>query len=82
MAREKNDGRVVEDEPLPNGEHVIKNKSYPGKNKTKEVEKSMPSHLGTSVLSQKKRIMNEFVHEIDGFCSNKIYYQDTDYIYP
>ena len=38
----------------------------------------MLSHLGMFVLSHCKRIMNNFVHEIKGYCSNKTYYQDTD----
>ena len=76
-----NDGRVVDYEPLPNGDFVIKYKIDPGIDKIKEVEKIMPSHLGVFLLSQSKRIMNKFDHEIDGFCSNKVNYQDTDSLY-
>ena len=49
--------------------------------KFKEVEKSMPSHLGISVLSQSKRVNIIFVHKIDGSYSNKQFYQDSDSLY-
>ena len=38
----------------------------------------MPSRLGIFVLTHSQRIMNRFVYEIDGFYSNKVYYQETD----
>ena len=41
----------------------------------------MPSRLGIFVLSLSKRIMNKFFHAIDGFYSNRVYYQDTDSVY-
>ena len=41
----------------------------------------MPSHLGMFVLSYSKRIKSKFVHEIYGFYSNKIHYQDTDCLF-
>ena len=42
----------------------------------------MPSQLGAFILSNSKRIMNNFVKVvIDGFKTNKVYYGDTDSIY-
>jgi len=41
----------------------------------------MPSNLGTFILSHSKRIMNNFILEIDGFKNPEIYYTDTDSIY-
>ena len=76
-----NDERVVDYGALPNGENVVKNISDPGIDKIKEVEKSMPTQLDIFVLSQSKGIMNKFDDEIDGFYSNKVYYQDTDSLY-
>ena len=48
-----------------------------------EVKKlnTMPLHLGAFVLSNSKRIMNNFIHAIDGFYTNDVYYRDTDSLY-
>ncbi|ESO90371.1 hypothetical protein LOTGIDRAFT_164298 [Lottia gigantea] len=40
-----------------------------------------PSHLGSFVLSQSKKIMNNFIHVIDGFYKPEIYYTYTDSLY-
>ena len=42
---------------------------------------TMPLQLGTFVLSNSKRIMNNFIHAINGFYTNDVYYTDTDAIY-
>ena len=44
-----------------------------------EVKKlnTMPLHLGAFVLSNSKRIMNNFIHTINGFYTNDVYYTDT-----
>lgn len=41
----------------------------------------MPSHLGSFILAHSRRIMNNFILEIDGFKEKHIYYTDTDSIY-
>ena len=48
-----------------------------------EVKKlnTMPLHLGAFVLSNSKRIMNNFIHAIDDFYTNDVNYTDTDAIY-
>ena len=48
-----------------------------------EVKKlnTMPLHLGAFVLSNSKRIMNNFIRAINGFYSNDVYYTDTDSLY-
>ena len=45
-----------------------------------EVKKlnTMPLHLGAFVLSNSKRIMNNFIHANNGFYTNDVYYRDTD----
>ena len=40
-----------------------------------------PLHLGAFVLSNSKRIMNIFIHAIDGFKTNGLYNEDTDSMY-
>ena len=42
---------------------------------------TMPLHLGAFVLSNSKRIMNNFIHAIGGFYTNDVYYTDTDSLY-
>ena len=41
----------------------------------------LPSHLGAFILSNSKRIMNNFIREINRFYNNSIYYTDTDSLY-
>ena len=41
----------------------------------------MPLHLGVFVLSNIKRIMNKFVHAINGFYTSDVFYRDTDSLY-
>ena len=48
-----------------------------------EVKKlnTMPLHLGAFVLSNSKRIMNNFIHANNGFYTNDVYYTDTNSLY-
>ena len=48
-----------------------------------EVKKlnTMPLHLAAFVLSNSKRIMNNFIHATDGFYTNDVCYTDTDSVY-
>ena len=48
-----------------------------------EVKKvnTIPLQLGAFVLSNSKRIMNNFLQGIDGFYTNDLYYEDTDSMY-
>ena len=48
-----------------------------------EVKKlnTMPLHLGAFVLSNSKRSMNNFIHAIDGFYTNDVYYPDRHNLY-
>ena len=41
---------------------------------------TMPLHLGAFVLSNSKRIMNNFIHAINGFYTNDVYYTDIRFI--
>ena len=45
------------------------------------MKNTLPSHLGAFILSNSKRIMNNFIREINGFYNNSIYYGDTDSVY-
>ena len=41
----------------------------------------LPLQLGAFVLSNSIRIMNNFIHAINGFHTNDVYYTDTDSLY-
>ena len=41
----------------------------------------MPLHLSAFVLSNSKRIMNNFTHAIDGIYTTDFNYEDTDSMY-
>ena len=45
------------------------------------MKNTLPCHLGAFILSNSKRIMNNFIREINGFYNNSIYYGDTDSLY-
>ena len=38
---------------------------------------TMPLHLGAFVLAISKRIVDRFIHAINGFYTNDVYYTDT-----
>ena len=42
---------------------------------------TMPLHLGAFLLSNSKRTVNNFIHAINGFHTNGVYYEDTDSLY-
>ena len=41
----------------------------------------MPFHLGAFVLSNSNRTISTFIHAINGFYTNDVYYTDTDSLY-
>ena len=44
-----------------------------------DIRRTLPSQLGA--LSNSKRIMNNFIREINGFYISSVYYGDTDSLY-
>ena len=77
------DKSVKEILPLQNGNFIIKKHIHEGKDDFGIANKinSMPSHLGSYILSHSKRLMNEVIIYINGFYSKNIFYGDTDSIY-
>ena len=81
--RENLDDRVKEWFPLKNGNIIVKLQDDGGIDyfdKAKSVN-TMPSHFGSSILSQSKRLMNDGIWQIGGFYNITIYYTDTDSLY-
>ena len=42
---------------------------------------TLSSHLGALILPNNKKIIKNFIREINGVYKNSIYYEDTDSIY-
>ena len=69
--------------PLKNGSLIVKledDKGVDNFDKAKSVN-TMPSHFGSYILSHSKRLMNDVIKQVGGFCNNSIYYTDTDSLY-
>ena len=75
------DENVLDYWKLPNGNLIVKLKKDDGLEGDNDVKNTLPSHLGAFILSNSKRIMNNFIREINGFYNNSIYYGDTDSLY-
>ena len=67
---------------LPNGNYIVNmKKRQNGLDDDCDTESTLPAHLGAFILSNSKRIMNNFFREIDEFYNNKVFYTDTDSLY-
>ena len=66
---------------LPNGNYIVKMKRDDGLDDDCDIKNTLPAVLGAFILSNSKRIMNNFIGEIDGFYNNSLYYGDTDSLY-
>ena len=77
------DESVIEGFPLKNGNIMVKIKDKEGVNDEGISKKfnSQSCHLGSFLLSQSKRLMNDVKLALDCFKNNKIYYGGTDSIY-
>ena len=75
------DENVLDYWRLPNGIYIVKLKKDDGSEGDNDVKNTLPSHLGAFILSNGKRIMNNFIREINEFYNNSIYYGDTDSLY-
>ena len=75
------DEKVLDYWKLPNENYIVKFKKDDGLEGDNDVKNTLPSHLGAFILSNSKRIMNNFIREINGFYNNSIYYGDTDSLY-
>ena len=75
------DEKVMDYWRISHGNYIVK--MIDDKGLEDQVKKlfTMPLHLGVFVLSNSKRIMNNFIDAINGFCTNDVYYTDTDSLY-
>ena len=75
------DNFVLDCWKLPNGNYIVKMTKDDGLDCDSDVKNTLPSQLGAFILSKIKRIMNNFIREMNGFYNHSIYYGDTDSLY-
>ena len=75
------DERVKDYWKLSHENYIVKMIDDKGLEDDVKKSNTMPLHLGAFVLSNSKRIMNNFIHPINTFYTNDIYYGDTDSLY-
>ena len=80
MQKEYNE-RVKDYWKISGFNYIVKMIDDPGLEDEVKKLNTMPLHLGTFVLSNSKRIMNNFIHASNGFYTNDVYYTDTDSLY-
>ena len=61
--------------------YIVKMIDDPGLEDEVKKLNTRPLHLGSFVLSNSKRIMNNFIHAINGLYTKDFYYTDTDSLY-
>ena len=67
------DENVLDYWKFPNGNYIVKLKKDDGLEGDNDVKNTLPSHLGSFILGNGKRIMNNFIREINGFYINSVY---------
>ena len=75
------DENVLDYWKLPNGNYIVKMKRDDGLDDDYDIKKTLPAVLLAFTLSISKRIMNNFIREINGFYNITIYYTDRDSLY-
>ena len=75
------DENVLDYSRLPKGNFVVEMRKSDGLDDDCDIIKTLTAVLGVYILSNSKRIMNNFTREINGFYNNSIYYGDTDTLY-
>ena len=75
------DENVLDYWKLTNRNYIVKMKKDDGLDDDCDIKNTLPAVLGAFILSNSKRIMNNFIREINGFDNNSIYYGDTDSLY-
>ena len=75
------DERILDYQKINYGKCIVRTKDDAGLEDEVTKVNTMPLHLGAFVLSNSKRIMNNYIHALDGFYSNDVDYADTDSLY-
>ena len=75
------DERVLDYHKINDGNYIMKLKDDDGLEFDVEKVNTLPLQLAAFLLSDGKRILNNFIHAIIGFYTNYVYYTDTDSLY-
>ena len=63
----ENDENVLDFWKLQNGNYMVKMKKDDGSKGDNDMKNTFSSHLGAFILSNSKRIMKNFITELNGF---------------
>ena len=66
---------------LPIGNYILKMRKNDGLDDDCDFKSNLPAHLGAFILSNSKRIMNNFIKELNNIFIKSINYGDTDSLY-
>ena len=77
----EHDERVLDYQKFNYGNYIVKMKDDEGLEDEVKKANTLPLQLAVFILSNSKIIMNNFIHAIDGFYTNDVYYTDTDSLY-
>ena len=82
MVSEYDEG-VLDYQKINHGKYIDKMKDDEDEGLEEETKKTktLPLQSVVFILSNSKRIMNNFIHAINGFYTNDVYYTDTDSLY-
>ena len=75
------DERVLDYQKINDGKYIVKLKDDEGLEDEVKKGNTLPVQLAVFILSNSKRITNNFIHAINGFYTNDVYYTDTDSLY-
>ena len=75
------DEKVLDYQKINHGNYFVKMKVDEGLEVEIKKANTLPLQLAVFILSNSKRIMNNFIHAIDGFYTNDVFYTDTDSLY-
>ena len=75
------DERVLDYQKNNYGNYIVKLKDDEGLEDEIKKVNTLPLQLAVFILSNSKRIMNNFIHAVDGFYTNDVYFTDTDLLY-
>ena len=75
------DERALDYQKVNYGNYIVKTKDNEGLEDEVKKANTLPLQLAVFILSNSKGIMNNFIHAIDGFYTNDVYYTDTVSLY-
>ena len=75
------DERVLDYRKSNHGNYIVKMKDDEVLEDEVKKANTLPLQLAVFILSSSKRILNNFIHAIDGFYTNDVFYTDTDSLY-